>query len=482
MFIRITPIFIGVLVTSIISFTISLLYFNNFPDGYGLMLVFPLIYTFIYTLAFNKKLSNVSRPITMLVFLGLEWIRFVGMPPLIAISGENSGESYINPTLDSLYLGTFLMLFEFLVGTIFLHFVLKTSKVKEIKRNSIRLTGNKGVYSLFLVFAIGVLLYFQRNTNLVNFGFVSVGTGTRIGDHTDTILILAQQIILVGMIVLFTWVLDYSYRKYTVSKKKFFVNVSLFVAIVNVCIIIGERRSAQLFAGFCSVMLLAVAFPEQRKRILTIVGGSAVTVISVMSIYKFSYAFLYDSYGEALANSDFNVFSLAKMLQSYFSGPEIIAATIDFASYSNLNISNMIFDFLRSTFPISLLLKSEGHVTSVLFNSFIYSGTQSTGHILPAVGYGFLYLGALFSPLILVFNIFVSTWLEKKMFQTTSYEMMYVWAYLLMRFVMNLFVNSPALISPVTIMLFSGGFLFLFARILQPLFLRNNHRVLERVY
>lgn len=464
--IRVTLMTVSIFVSAIISLLLILANWRNIPDGYGLIVLFPLIYIFVFIIWFKIGHSKVKLPITLSGYLILQWLRFVALPPLIALSGENAGSSYINPDPETIFLATFIMMFEFVIGASFLKFLLLKEKIKEpsAKRS---LAGNKGIYLVFIVFAMAIFIYFQSQMNLVNFILVSVGTGARIGDHTTPILVLVQQILIVAMIIIFVWTLDYCRKKYDVTGKNIYVNIPLIVALINVCIIIGERRSAQIFAAFCSIVLLITAFPKQKRKILWIIGGVASSVIGLMSIYKFSYAFLYDSYAQALQNSSFDISTTAQMLQSYFVGPEIVAKTIEFSRNVDLNILNISFDFLRSIFPLSLLLKDNGDVTSVVFNNYIYSGSQSTGHVLSSVGYGYIYFGILLSPIIILLNIFIATKLEKMMYESYSYEMMYIWGYLLIRFVANLVANTPALISPMTIMLFTGGMLVVMARLFK---------------
>ena len=134
---------------------------------------------------------------------------------------------------------------------------------------------------------------------------------------------------------------------------------------------------------------------------------------------------------------------------------------------NNINMMNLLFDFLRSIVPISFFVKGMGTLTSQMFNSYIYSGSQETGHIISSVAYGYIYFGILFSSLFSVFNIAVSYYMEIKMNMSNSYEMMYLWGYVLMRFAFGMFMNTPALLSTTTIMLVTFGLIFKVASILK---------------
>jgi hypothetical protein len=179
-----------------------------------------------------------------------------------------------------------------------------------------------------------------------------------------------------------------------------------------------------------------------------------------MSIYKFSYAFQYGSYAEAIRNSSFTASDISRILQGYFSGPQNVGVAIEFQSQSCLKLTNTIFDILRSIVPISFLMKGHGMVTSELFNNFIYNGLYSSGHVLSSAGYGYIYGGYILSSFFMLINIFIAMFCEKRMKVAIKTEWIYVWSYIMLRFALNLNVNLPSLVSASTIMLFTGGLLY----------------------
>jgi hypothetical protein len=78
-----------------------------------------------------------------------------------------------------------------------------------------------------------------------------------------------------------------------------------------------------------------------------------------------------------------------------------------------------------------------------------------------------MYFGIFCTSLFSLINLYIAYIFENKLRQSESYEMMYVWGYVLLRFVLNLTANTPTLISSTTIMLMTGGLLFKTANIFK---------------
>ncbi|MBV1710093.1 MAG: hypothetical protein KMY54_09565, partial [Erysipelothrix sp.] len=187
---------------------------------------------------------------------------------------------------------------------------------------------------------------------------------------------------------------------------------------------------------------------------------TGILVVLFMSIYKHFYAFAFGSYSVAISQSNFDMRFVSTTLQAYLFGTQNVALAIKMNESLNLSILNLLYDFGRSVFGLSFLLKDRLEITSQLFNTFIYGKTTATGHVISGIGYGYIYLGALFSPAIVWLNIFISVKLEKWLKSTKSYEMMYIVGYILIRFTTNLFATTPPLISSATIMFFSAGLVY----------------------
>lgn len=462
---RVGLIQITIIVSCLICFLVSIIHYENYMVGYRGMVIFPLLYLFI-TVPFIKRLLCGSFSITSAMYLFIQWIRFVLMPVVIALAGEKCGTPYIYVNKNTLSLSVVLMAAELIVCTFFI--VYQSSKQVEIKRKSPpKMTGEPLVYICFLILAIGVYFIFSKRGNLFDFLIIESGTNRRIGDINDTLMVLARQVILVAIMVIFVSVLSYGAKRYEKSPKKLYFYIPLFVALLSVCIIVGERRTSQIYTAFCCIYCLTLAFPKEKKMIYRVIGGVAVLVLIFMSMYKMFYAFNYNSYLDAIANSSFSYSELARTLQGYFSGPQNIAVAIEFGKREGINFLNFIYDIVRSTPPFSFFVENIGVITSIRFNTYIYGASTSSGHLLSTTGYGYICFGPLFYYLVMMLNIKLSLICEKNMKRATSFEFIYVWGYLLMRFSFGVNINTPALLNSSAIILMTAGLLFKVSQIVK---------------
>ena len=453
---------IGTILACIVSFIFTLVFFYNMPNGYRIMIAFPIIYAIGICVSTGVIVKSDYR-ISLTMYFFIQGLRFLIMPPFIALAGVNCGSAYINVSVASLREACLLMIYEYVVCTFFL--IIWASKTISRKRNySPVLTTNWAIYVPYIMLATIIFIFFSKHGNLVSFISLPAGTNAREGDLTETSLVFARQIVLIAIIVLFLAVLSFCKKRYDISHKNMYVYIAIMAAIINVCVIVGERRTSQIYTAFCCTYCLILAFPEKKVLITKYVVGAATIVLILMSVYKFSYAFFYSSYMEALAASDFSLQNIAKTLQSYFNGPQNIAVAIELSKTVNFGPLNFVYDVLRSTVPFNFLMKNFGTLVSYSFNSYIYGGRAFSGHLLSSVGDGYICFGPFFCFIVMLLNIKLAMLCERNMKRTCSYEMIYIWGYLLLRFSFGYSLNLPGLLNSSSIMLITGGLLFKVAR------------------
>ncbi|MNL50369.1 hypothetical protein D3C87_1733810 [compost metagenome] len=96
-------------------------------------------------------------------------------------------------------------------------------------------------------------------------------------------------------------------------------------------------------------------------------------------------------------------------------------------------------------------------ITSQLYNSYLYGNEQSTGQLIFSSSYGYMYFGFLLSPLVICLNISISMILEIFTRRAKSYEAMYVFGYCFLRVGLNLLVNTPTILTVLTMQLGTLG-------------------------
>ncbi|MGL4990282.1 MAG: hypothetical protein ACRC57_03820 [Sarcina sp.] len=448
------------LITSISSLIVTLIYFNNIKAGYNLVLIYPVIYIILYIFSLgNIEIKKIRTPITILMFVGFQWIRFVLLPPIIAISGDLAGKSSFNPSTNNLYFAHILMLIDIWVSFFVLWYLVRKDKIKKNPKNLI-LKGNKVIYFLFICVGILIYIFVGIKTKMLNFIFIKPDIGERLGDIQNSFVVITRQIVLISIFLTFLLVIEWSQKKFEKNSCKKYFNITILVAIFNVLIIVGERRTAQVYTAFCSIYVLIRVYPKMSKKIIKYVGGAAIFVFVLMSIYKMSNAFVYGSYTEAIKNTNMTISGVSQTLQSYFAGPIDIAMFLEFIENNSLGVKQIFFDFSRLTIPISFFFKGEGLITSQLFNLYLYDGRQLTGHLISTTAYSYLYLGVAFSWFFTIFNIVLAYFFEKKLHDTDTLEYAYLLGYFLIRITFSFMLNTPSIINIISMMLVTAGFLF----------------------
>lgn len=457
------------LLCAAIALLIIVYNYRALGDGYGLIILFPVAYAIAFVATIRSFIAC-RYMITCLIFTVIEAIRFILMPAAIALAGANCGSPSFLVTPQYIQYACIAMLIELVVCYVVLAIVARRCKRDtRFQGRAVWLAGSKMLYALFIILGLSIFLYYHYNGyDLVQFLVIRAGTGERIGDLSDSFLTLARQIVLLSCIFAFLCVVSFCKRKYAENRtKSFFYLLALASGLFNVCLIVGERRTAQVYTAFCVCYILYLVFRERRKTTFRIIIGAAVIIVALMSVYKVSYAFLYGSYAEALASTSFSMEDAAIMLQSYFAGPHNNAAFMMYVdTVQSPGLGGVLFDFCRSVFPVSFLFKGFGDTTSVFYNNFVYSGAQDSGHILFTTGYSYAFGGLAFSFWCMLLNIVIALFCEHQMKKTHSIEMAYIWAYMLFRFTVNMTMNTPALLSSALIMFVSAGLLVIVAKLM----------------
>ncbi|MBP5245002.1 MAG: hypothetical protein J6036_00900 [Clostridia bacterium] len=438
----------------------------NFAPGYENMAFFPLLYFVIYLFLFNYKMSETKYPVVSLFYVIMQFIRFVLLPPAIAIAGLNCGVSYLHPTEDSLRISVALMFYEFIV-TAFFVYIFSRRNAPERKTNIFAdkdyyfwNSGNHISYFIFIIFSIVFFIFFGSR-DYINFFVMSANAEARVAAAEVGVLQnVAHQCLLIAVITLFIMTLSFLKKKYDFAKRRKYVFLALIVSAFNIGLIIGESRAIILYSALCSILLMIAAFPEHRKTILSYIFVLAGVIIFLMTIYKTFYAFKYTSYMDAINRGTVDSGSISSTLQIYFMGPEQTALSLDFSKLGGLSPMQPVFDFIRSTPPFSFFVKDSVSTTSVMFNEWIYGGTQQSGYIIPSVGYGYIFFGVMFSPLVAILNIAISFLFEKSAQKAKTAEFFYLFYYCAIRFSFFMFQNTPGIWVKVVIMLISGGLLY----------------------
>nr|WP_315212132.1 hypothetical protein [uncultured Flavobacterium sp.] len=208
------------------------------------------------------------------------------------------------------------------------------------------------------------------------------------------------------------------FYKFLSKSKSYYL--SMILMLVFVYLNLGTRRWDILFFIIVGLKFL---YDLYGKRTLNLIYPFSIVgffIIMSISIYKFSWV---------LQGSDNRYLDMIKVFgeqfQPYFSGPSLVAQTIDMVEYHNFNESVSIKTFLNDiigSIPGLSSIADQSDRINYYFNEYIFgSNTKDTSQIIPMSGIGYIFFGFFFSP---IFTVFF-TWLGFKL-ETLAIQSKYI--------------------------------------------------------
>lgn len=443
-------------ITAIVSCIICIMCSESASGAYKLLFLQPLIWIICYIFVLNPLVLKKRFLITVYSNNVLTWVAYVLTPLFTMLSGDYND---VNQNTEK---ALFLLVYGLIISSFFLYFAVtsfpsksRTQKSfvdREVIKNDIysgdrsyMLGGNRVLYVTFILLAIIVYFLYGRNYDLVRFFIVS-SEGDAFKDTTSTMLVLIRTILTGAIAIMFVLVTDSCAKKFEKTKKIRYVNFAILAGVINVGIIVGQRRSAQIYTAMIVVLILTSVFENQKKRIVSLVAISASIVLIGLSLYKHFNVAGVGSYNEAIQNNVIDINFISQNLNAYFHGVKETELVFAFYESVKLDFANLLYDFARSTFGLSFLLKGQS-VTSELYNMYFYSGMQTSGHTLHSFMYGYIFFGTILSPVFTAINMGISLTLENWFEKTKYYDIRYIVGIALVRFCTALYANTSSLWS-----------------------------------
>lgn len=420
------------------------------PVG-GKMLVaaLPLLYAFFTTLLVAyKNLWSGYYKFTVYTVLLLQWMRCVFLP--VAGCFTDVYDSIIQGS--NFYTIIALMVAELIAAhTVCFLLARKPGKNAVLQQGEqLRTEYNfQGTYLMYILFAVAAFAsYYLMARGEKLFSFIFLDTEERVGDESTDSLTMIRTIVSTAMTFLSLSLIYRCSMAHRKTNKGNYVVWAAAVSCLMLCIIVGERRTRQLYLLFAYAIVLCSMFPKYQKRLLTSLLIVAGVVVGLMSIYKFYNAFLYDSYLEAMQKTDSDLASTVRTCDSYFYGFAVLNRNLTYIARNDLSMLQVLKDIGRNIFGVHYLFRGI-YTTTEIYNLYWYAGKQATGYLFSSVGYGYLFFGIL-APLVTVVNISVAAFLERQINRAKSIEWLYTYSYIFMRFAFGMFSSFPALLNSAT--------------------------------
>lgn len=201
------------------------------------------------------------------------------------------------------------------------------------------------------------------------------------------------------------------YSLYKEYSRSIFYYLTLLVILLFVGVITGTSRWAILFFLMISLYLCYQMYGARVKKILVPIIFVGFTTIISITMFKFSWIF---DYSENLYVDFFKV--MIGQLQSYFSGPNLVAQALEMKDnpvFANkITIVTFFNDFLGSVPTLA------GHVDQTnrinyYFNRFIFDWySDDTTQIIPMNAVGTIYFNVLLSPIFVIIFTYLGFVLE----------------------------------------------------------------------
>ncbi|WP_323703207.1 capsular biosynthesis protein [Mammaliicoccus sp. Dog046] len=413
-----------------------------------ILLILPIVYLFSKILL--SSINNTNIKFTKFIFDLYGFIRLVVIPICIVMFNDKIVDN-LPLGIDYFDKGAILICIEYLVGTIFLlilsSYRFKKGIINHQKYSDYTLLGNKFVYLIFILISLGLFIVIPGVRETVSFFVIKTNATGRGTEDASSIVILVRMCIQLSLLLIFVLTSLHFYKKYIKVNKIIYVIIPLVIGLINICLIVGERRTVQLYTLIAVLAITSILFKKHKFKINMVIISSGVVILLLMTLYKELYIFNYASYSDALSSKSVSDIKFVDQLQSYFYGPHNVGASIDYLNYYTGNIKEFFYDLVRSTSGLNMFVNKDGLITSQLFNKLIYGNKQLTGHLISSAGYGYIYLGPVLFPLILIFNLTLSTIIENLVKRTNKLEIIFIGTYVYMRVATNIFGNPMPIIS-----------------------------------
>lgn len=395
-----------------------------YDTSYKAISFLPFAYMILNSFFRHQLMRNREHSLGLLckIELYVIFIRYVVTPLSIALSGEFYTWR-ANTSNSSISLAVVLMIMELFGAYLVLYVthIYFSKRLKNVTLRRVEMPNNTLALTAFVMLGIAILLIGKPNA-LIPTSFFVLGEDYSIMELNTSLDSFLNILAMLVKPILFLILFSVLKRYYDRTGKGIFIWLSFALAILFIGMYTGTRRWQILFAGITSGYLLVKAYDDVPKGLM--IGLAAIVSISFLSasLYKFSWAVQNSS--QPVKDIVVEMFG---MFQDYFSGPRVVANSIEMKSVygSDIGLSTFVNDFI-GCIPIVARHVDQTDRINAYFN--MYHSLNTTPLIIPMIGIGYCYC-PVFPPIFSMLCQWLVVVIDYKFQTSKSIEYRYLYLY-----------------------------------------------------
>lgn len=387
---------------------------NGDSYQYSFVLFVPLC--FIISIFLETKLYSKYTLILKIIY-ALSIFKFFIMP-LMIVATDDIGSYGPKPTSQSFIYAIIITVLE-IFTLLFAKFLFFNNKRKKLKINLYTKWFTKNISIKFVLLILLLVFFIVTNRELLmpKDIFSERTYDDDIISVKNSLAIVVKWIKLIGFPIISLFL-----HRFFNKKTAYYLSIIAFIFFGYLQL--GTSRWTLIFYSIISFLFLYKLFGNKVKKVAIPISVVLTFVFLSISIYKFSWAVQ----GSSTPFKDV-ILVMSGQFQLYFSGPTLIAQSIDITNYpalsNKIGIETFINDYMGSVPLLSSTFEQSNRI-NYIFNEYIFGiRTSNQTQIIPMSGIGYIYCG-LFGSTIFVF-MFTYFALKLEAFAIQSKDIINYW-------------------------------------------------------
>lgn len=427
---------LSIIIYAVCFVSFAVVSFGTKQAGYEWLAILPVTYAITYGLVFARSLRQELR-VFNLVFILMEFLRFVIMPIFLVYANYYGGRSPVAPLPESIQKAILLMMYELCILALTIFILDQRVKRRKIVQKPLTKRPQNSIY--YFVFAVSALSLLAFPSVIHKIGFFMPGPGGST-DNASMITALVGFLFMVAKQIAFLIALWFFHNKYKATNRIRFVWFAAFAVFINIGIFMGTNRADVVITSIASLLIFRQLFPDFFKRMLISVSVIIPIMLSVIASFRKI---------SSISDGGSKLIDFTDKLQVYLAGPYNVAIALEtkhlFPEAGHFSV--FLYDIFRPMIGVgSFIADWPIKYSSLYFNERYFFSDHMT-QIIPMIGQGNLFFGFVFAPIIGVLVICFAYYLHTKKMQNQQIEIYYILTYALARLGMMAGQNATILMN-----------------------------------